>query len=364
MSDKLPTIWELAPHTKAKHDLLTRYLGGWYAILSKYNRRIIFFDGFAGPGIYSEGEPGSPALALKVLIDHQYQLETQNCEFVLIFNEQDKERFESLKKVVADLEQRGLPKHIRVGLYNRSFVDVGNDILERLENRGQTLAPTFAFLDPFGYRDVPIDLVRRLLAFDKCELFAYFDFNSVTRFSTAGVVDKHFEALYGTDKFKDAPPKGDPNRKIFLHDLYQRQLKEVCGFPYVQSFEMVNKNNRTGYYLFFCTRNLKGLVNMKEAMWKVAPGGDFRFSDLLAGQTVLFGDDPDTSVLQQELARKFAGQRVSITTIEEFVVVNTPFCKSHVKRRTLAPMQKEGLISSPNQGRKYTFPDGTLIDFF
>ena len=31
--------------------------------------------------------------------------------------------------------------------------------------------------------------------------------------------------------------------------------------------------------------------------------------------------------------------------------------------RTLAPMQRAGRISSPNQKRKNTFPDGTLIVF-
>jgi len=38
------------------------YLGAWFPIMSKWNSRLIFFDGFAGPGIYQ-----SAKLALRSL---------------------------------------------------------------------------------------------------------------------------------------------------------------------------------------------------------------------------------------------------------------------------------------------------------
>ena len=59
------TVWPLEPHTKAKHEILRRYLGAWFPILTSggWNRRVIFLDGFAGPGRYSACEPGSPIIA-------------------------------------------------------------------------------------------------------------------------------------------------------------------------------------------------------------------------------------------------------------------------------------------------------------
>lgn len=358
---KLPTVWDLTPHTRAKHELLVRYLGAWFAILGRYNGRVVFLDGFAGPGVYSEGEPGSPTLALRTLLEHRYE-GLQTCEFLFLFNEQDPKRFESLKREIEKLKGDGWPPHVKVSFSNKSFLTVAEELLDYLGTDKQ-LAPTFAFLDPFGYKDVPIDLIARLMAYSKCELFVYFDFNSVNRFATAGVVDEHFEALFGTDEFKEAPPAKDPTRKTFLHDLYQRQLHEVCSFRYVQSFEMVNEGGRTGHYLFFCTRNLRGIEKMKEAMWKVAPGGDYRFSDLLDGQSILFENDQDTAPLQAALTARFKGQTVLIDEVENFTIVHTPYAKSHVKRKTLAPMQREGLISSPNQNKANTYPAGTFITF-
>ncbi|MEQ4206291.1 three-Cys-motif partner protein TcmP [Actinopolymorpha sp. B9G3] len=351
------------PHTRAKHDLLVRYLGGWFPVLSKYRGRILFFDGFAGPDIYENGDPGSPTKALNTLLEHRFKM--SDCEFVFVFNEQDPDRFESLRerhKALTDSVGE-LPKNVTVHFLNENFVDVAEGILEQLERNGKQLAPTFAFLDPFGYKDIPIKLIQRFLAFERCELFIYFDFNSTMRFATAGNVDKRFEELFGTDEFKNAPPSGDPQRGPFLRDLYERQLKEVCQFPYVQSFEMVRPDNKVGHYLYFCTRNIKGLEVMKEAMWKVAPGGDFRFSDVLAGQPILFEENPDTSPLQANLLSHFAGRLVNIKEVQDYTLVYTPFALSHLKARTLAPMQREGMISSPNQQKKNTFPDGTLIQF-
>jgi three-Cys-motif partner protein len=286
-----------------------------------------------------------------------------NTEFVFLFNEQEAKRHASLEGIVADVRasRNVWPSNVTVHVENKNFTDLANEILQQVGTRG--LAPTFAFLDPFGYRDVPMGLISKLLASPKSELFIYFDFNSATRFSTAGNVDGHFEALFGTDEFKKAPAAGDPNRQQFLHDLYQRQLSKLCDFPYVQSFEIVNSTGKTGHYLFFCTRSMLGLDRMKSVMWKLAPLGNYRFTDILAGQDVLFMEDVNVEPLKAALTQHFAGSTILIRAIEEYVMTRTPYVKSHIRTRTLKPMQAAGTISSPNQKQIGRFPDGTLVKF-
>ncbi len=68
MSDlRIAASWLLAPHTAAKLAILRSYLGAWFAILGRGTNfdRIIYIDGFAGPGRYKGGEDGSPIVALK-----------------------------------------------------------------------------------------------------------------------------------------------------------------------------------------------------------------------------------------------------------------------------------------------------------
>src|SRR4051812_24238049 len=80
MSDTLPTIWPAEPHTIVKHRILERYLQAWLPILShqshllqQQHRQILFIDGFAGPGIYEGGQPGSPVIAVKTALDHSVE---------------------------------------------------------------------------------------------------------------------------------------------------------------------------------------------------------------------------------------------------------------------------------------------------
>src|SRR5690348_11613482 len=105
---------------------------------------------------------------------------------------------------------------------------------------------------------------------------------------------------------------------------------------------MYDQRGKRVYDLFYCTREPIGLDRMKWAMWKIAPTGDFSFRDRFAGQDVIFGDEVDTRPLRTDLLQHFAGQAVTIESIVDHVIVATPFASSHVKRATLAEMQKQG----------------------
>jgi three-Cys-motif partner protein len=64
------TLWPLEPHTRGKHFVLKFYLDAWLPIMGTQFGRILFIDGFAGPGKYEDGEPESPIIALNALENH------------------------------------------------------------------------------------------------------------------------------------------------------------------------------------------------------------------------------------------------------------------------------------------------------
>ncbi|MFB6367865.1 three-Cys-motif partner protein TcmP, partial [Paenibacillus elgii] len=105
--------WEMKAHTRAKHVVLENYLKAWFPIMAFSNERILYIDGFAGPGIYSTGEDGSPIKALKIaneiFQDHFSKL--QKKDFVFVFIEQDEDSFESLSYEINRLD---LPKEFRI----------------------------------------------------------------------------------------------------------------------------------------------------------------------------------------------------------------------------------------------------------
>ncbi len=75
-----PVLWNLDDHTRAKHRVLRAYLDAWIPIMAQQALkvraqtlgapRLLLVDGFAGPGRYATGEPGSPLIMLNALRDH------------------------------------------------------------------------------------------------------------------------------------------------------------------------------------------------------------------------------------------------------------------------------------------------------
>jgi len=340
-------------------------LGAWFPIIAKYNKRVVYYDAFGGPGRYKAGEPGSPVIALQTLIDHYASAAMGDTEFYLLFNEQDQGCANYLEGLVADLQdsRRPWPANVKIGIINSTFIELTNEMLDDLDKRNARLAPTFAFVDPVGVKATPMAVLQRLTDYPKGELLVYFAHETVVRFCGAGNIDQALTDLFGTEEYKGASLLAGPQRSQYVHDLYKRQLHDSCGFPYIQSFAMYDNRGKRLYDLFYCTREPIGLDRMKGAMWKIAPSGDFSFRDRFANQEVIFAESVDTGALQEHLLQHFAGQAVTIEAIVDHVIVSTPYASSHVKRATLAEMQKQGRVSSPNQKRKNTYPDGTIVVF-
>ena len=355
------TIWDLEPHTKAKHDILRRYLGAWVPIMSRYNGRILYLDGFAGPGVYSKGEEGSPVIALGTAAEHRFDWKG---ELVCLFIELDPDRRAALEGVLEDLD---LPANIKYDVFGKRFEDQMTEILDELDAEEQRIAPGFFFLDPFGFKHTPMQVVSRIMAHPKCEVLITFIYENLNRFITSPdpKISEICTALFGTEEWKGITDCATPSeRKRFLHDLYLEQLRGQCGVKFVRSFEMLDDRNHTEYFLFFGTNNILGLKKMKEAMWKVDPLGGNNFSDATdANQETLFGDEPNYDQLRAAIFRWAGDREWTVDELEDFVLVSTPFRETHFKRQILLPWERAGVLEVVASPRKKPngYPKGTRL---
>jgi three-Cys-motif partner protein len=362
------TLWPLEPHTAAKHRLLREYLKAWIPILGRYEDRVLYFDAFAGPGKYQGGEPGSPIVALETLIDHGTFPALDGTAFRFVFVEQRDDRCAQLEATIDEFWGRrgGRPPNVHVRIDNRTFVEVGEEILEQIRPN-RHLIPTLALIDPFGFGGAPMDLIARLFGqgSPKSEVIFNYLVDSVNRWATAGNVDERLGELFGCDDYRDAPATGD-RRLSYLRRLYERQLRDLAGFDHVRSFEMVHsKRGRTGNYVVFGTGHMTGLRVAKHAMWKVDPERGTRFTSDDAEMLTLFDSEPDFFPLRRAILTKFGGRKASIEELETFVWEHTDYlADSHLKRKTLAPMETDGLIVKVDgRDRRGTFPAGSVIEF-
>jgi len=369
------TYWPIQAHTRAKHDILRRYLQAWLPIMAKYHGRIVIIDGFAGPGRYSGGEEGSPIIALQVILAHaHFQKAVPRREVVFLFVEQEVERAEALRTELARLEEvRPIPEWVKVGVKCGGFAAFVTEVLDAVQTGGGQLAPIFLFVDPFGFSGIPMEVVARVIRNPRSECLISFMYESVNRFLShpSPAIQAHLDELFGTTAWRDIAAERDPGkRRDRLVELYRQQLVDIGGLAYARTFEMINEGNRTEYFLYFGTNRLIGFSKMKEAMWRIDPVQGQVFSDLTdTTQQVLLQPEADLMLLRRLLQARFRGLGpVSIEVVETFVLESTPYSeKIHLKRRTLAPMEKGSFISVARpigtRQRRGTFPRGTTITF-
>jgi len=359
MSNVSETLWSLPPHTKAKHEILRRYLQAWFPILSSRNGRVLYIDGFAGPGEYSEGEPGSPVIAINTAKEHELKL---NAELVFRFIEAREDRCEHLEEVLRKIE---LPDNIKYKVNCSKFNESLTSLFDELDEQGKRIAPTFAFIDPFGYSDTPFRVIERIMKNRSCEVLITFMSGFLNRFKSDSHKKEAFDLLFGTTEWREIilDPDSDEKSEKKIVGFYQKQLESVA--KYVRAFEMINKSNQPIYHLIFGTNSIKGLREMKRAMWKVDETGMFSFSDRTDPcQTTLIKSEPDYQQLKRLIVNKFKGNAISIEGVEHFVD-ETSFRETHFKKPILREMEYANPpeIEISHRAKRGTYPRGTIIRF-
>lgn len=363
MSSSTPqtTLWPLKPHTKAKHEILRRYLGAWFSILALKTSQLVYIDGFAGPGVYADGEDGSPIYALQIAagIAKKHPHKT----FRLIFVEKDKKRAEFLKN---EADKRALTPNVAFEVVNDEFRMAFPTIMRNLKGRTKDTA-VFAFVDPFGIKGVPMSYIAQLLKRPKAEVFINIMTDSINRFveHPDDAIRGHIADTFGIDNVYEVI-RNAPDRFLALKDLYQSQLKKYAQF--VRYFEMKNEKNRPIYYLFFASNSRKGHTKMKDAFWKVDETSGYTFSDATnPDQPVLIEIDPSES-LARLLSKKFSGQRVLTKKVVDFVEDQTFYRETHAKKALVLLEIQGGIavepLKSDNSKRKRgSFPPGVTVIF-
>ncbi|MDP3061755.1 MAG: three-Cys-motif partner protein TcmP, partial [Chloroflexota bacterium] len=200
-------VWPIEPHTVAKHDILRGYLEAWFPIMAGYvqksnGNRLVYVDGFAGPGEYSRGEKGSPVIALETLLTHKrWSQQLAHLQYTFLFIEADQKRANHLQGML-----NGVVKPPNVGCHVQcgEFEKVLTGLLDPLESKGASLAPAFVFIDPFGPTGFGMALVQRLLGYRGCELLITLNLRDLNRWWLPEE-SKHDEVnrLFGTTDWRD-----------------------------------------------------------------------------------------------------------------------------------------------------------------
>src|SRR6266850_2519306 len=172
-----------------KHQLLGRYLEAWFPILAASNGLLLYVESHAGRGRHDTGDAGSPIVVLERLLRHTHlQRILSGCEIGLHLFENNETNAARLE---AEIAQFPRPAQINVKVYREDHAAALSRILDEVESEGTRLAPSFAFVDPYGYR-LSLALLNRFLNAGTNELML----NFMSRYVDIAIkADDKFEIL-------------------------------------------------------------------------------------------------------------------------------------------------------------------------
>lgn len=365
--DSDPEKWMIKEHTKVKHDILSLYLVPWAKILRSFNKRLIILDGFAGRGEYTENGQkivcGSPIIFMDLNLTNLIE------DLVCIYVEKDHDNYSNLCEVLRrrknDLETRSPNTNMEIIelisedpiqvnsfisyftrkygksntetvrqkstilLINADFVSFIESTLSHIDDNNMKIAPSFCFIDPFGFHGIPLKIIKRILSLPNTEILLTFMARDINRFSPLEQEEKGLEQLFGTKEWKKEIDKKDARK---FADFYRRTLKSN-GVKFVIYFRMFEANRKSViYYLIHASNDLKAVELMKERMKKI--NVDFTY----------YG--PDNNILDNkqerltygfeeyadELCEQYSGKKITFDELREETIDSNSFIEKEYRQ--------------------------------
>ncbi len=368
----MSTLPSIQPHTEAKHHILRYYLDEWFPILGRTHRHLLYIDGFAGPGEYEGGQPGSPIIAMRTIERHRdfmkFSREDRIVEF--LFVEKDPNYHRSL---TCQIGGHTWPHTFKINSRFGEFEEVMTGFLDDVRRSGSQMPPTLTFIDPFGPAGFSMEILKRLASFDRMDVLINLNYNEFVQWILTDS-SKHMTAdrLYGGPRWRQAIGLTGRQRAIFLVDEYKDALREI-GWRGT-SFEMVNVQNQTAYHLIFGTHSGKGMEAMKRAMRAASPTGEFRYADRVGpDHRVIPGLDIASEYSEEigeHLYRKYDGQEVSFNRLMTDEIDWHSWWLDSDLRKALTHLEygEDQRITDVRNAdgrtrRSKSYPDGCLIRF-
>jgi three-Cys-motif partner protein len=350
--------WIYREHTKIKHEILGKYLKAWATVLGGFYDLNVF-DCFAGRGRYIEGEEGSPFIIINSIAEIREKANRPN-EACCVFIEKNESNFRNLREEISELCRKH-SNWLDVELYNDEFGNVAKEIIEKYD---KTLAPSFFFIDPFGFGGVPFGIIKDILSIKKSEVFITFMVRDVLRFLGSSAHRHSIEELYGI---------GDVSGKLIqeyshlpqeqaLLKSYRDRLHDDANVVYTFSFR-VNADERlqTTYYLIHCTSNPLGCEIMKEIMCKSGTEGRYGYLGPAEGQMVLHQFE-GVGKLKDFLLQRFNGRSISYKKVRHETLMDTDYSRKDYRKAILG-LSDEGRVTIEGIGPRGGLPDTAIITF-
>jgi hypothetical protein len=275
---------------------------------------------------------------------------------IFVFFENDSENYECLQTEIQGLG--ALPSNVHVECFQDDYESNLWQIVRDLQNRGQRLAPSFVFVDPYSFK-LSMNLLNTLLQFPKCELFVNLMYRYVDMAMHNPPQADNMDALFGTPDWRPLVSIADPTtRAEETIAFFSSQLEA----EHVTHMHMHGRNNALKYVLLHAANHPRGRQLMKEAMWSVVPDGTFSaFERHNPDQLVMIDPEPDLGPLRDRLWTHFGGHQADMRRLYGWLDGDL-YLKKHL-HQILREYRKAGIVKFNGASKHVPFGKNPTISF-
>jgi three-Cys-motif partner protein len=273
------------PHTKAKHQILADYIKNWIVTLCGNNmgkrKTVTLIDGFCGGGMYVDPEnnnklwKGSPICMIEMvergleIVKHEkskfdYEL---NAKFIFIDSKPD-----HINCLKIQMQRAGLEHYLHNPEKCEFICGEFEPLAERLVSEVRVRrGSSFFFLDPFGYTDVTMATIRKIISLGKSEIIYTFMIDFIRRFLSEreGSLKRAFtDILEAEDYFIPASGYNILDQQDYLRNETLRLFRNKGSARYVYSFALLPNRTIVEYYLVHLASSPTAQRVIKNALWE------------------------------------------------------------------------------------------------
>ncbi|WP_369212447.1 three-Cys-motif partner protein TcmP [Streptomyces flavofungini] len=307
-----------------KHEILNQYVVPFVSKVGQWapDKRVVYMDGYAGPGRYEDGTPGSPALVLSsaTAVAQYRRLDS-------FFIEQRRPDYERLSALVEEANQNGTTATALHGKVE--------DHLDHVLGQAAG-APLLAFIDPFGIGLSFESLTQKVFGSrpgrgatgrDATEVLLNFNANAVRRIGGYLRSTKVFPAkeaglaaldtACGGDWWRHEHQASQDNREAVrrIAREFAKRVGNAVG-AYSWAIPVHNRaENQPVYYLIFISRH-KGAVWLFGEALSIAQEKWRRACQPLPAKGTLFGPEYLSNLFEEEEKKR---EKQWIATIKDNV---------------------------------------------
>ena len=350
--------------SRVKASIVAEYFPSYAKIISSKHvpRRIGYYDLFAGPGKYDDGNPSTPILLARNCVKDSYLRE----RVWMVFN--DKEYKEALEQnftqefPTGTFTQKVYFRDQEVG----TCEGINTFLVKDTTENGRNECPAVLFIDPFGYKNIDTSIIAKFLSFWGNEAFMFIN---TKRINPAFENDKFdlilrelFPSSYEETRVNIRLKRDVSERLQFIIDSLGREYQKLVPIKgrekvYYTAFKFQEEDSvTTSHYILHITKSRRGFDLIKQIYTDFANVGTifdgvntYTFDPKLGSQNSsldLFDTKSENiDVLKETLFSTFKGQTLTALEVFESHQIKTLYSRNHYTE-ALRRLVHEGRVTS------------------